>query len=43
MQLLHARLPLTLLVDLALGEHLHSAEVFAAEAGDLAWLVPAPR
>lgn len=36
MDLLHDHLPLTLLLDLALG--VRSAEVFLAEPADLTWL-----
>lgn len=43
MQILHDHLPLTLLVDLSLGEQVRSDEVFAGEPGDLEWLVPPPR
>ncbi len=43
MEILRDHLPLTLLVDLAMGEDLHSDEVFTREVADLAWLVPPPR
>lgn len=36
MELLHDRLPLTLLLDLALG--VRSDEVYSAEPADLSWL-----
>jgi len=36
MDLLHDHLPLTLLLDLALG--VRSDEVYVAEPGDLSWL-----
>jgi hypothetical protein len=36
MDLLHDHLPITLLLDLALG--VHSDEVYVAEPGDLSWL-----
>ena len=38
MAALRSHLPLTLLVDLALGRGLRSEEVFAAEPGDASWL-----
>ena len=41
MQLLHDHLPLTLLVDLVLGDHLDSGEVLAAERTGPR--LPAPR
>ena len=41
MQLLAAGLPLTLLVDLALGDRVRSQEVYATEPPQRAW-VPVP-
>ena len=48
MAALEAHLPLTLLVDLALGDELSSAEVLETEPGDADWLpadhrLPGPR